>query len=137
MEGKWCLRCSLLFLSCVALSQAAKKASQTNSDSAGDTSYCFRATLAEYNAGFEEAFQFKLGENVTIYTNCLSFGQNRELNTAVVSGRNESGATEVFEFVCRGNALLAFDSARSFSNRSSQACVDCSITVEEACVMRE
>ena len=121
----------------MALSQAAKKASQTNSDSAGDTSYCFRATLAEYNAGFEEAFQFKLGENVTIYTNCLSFGQNRELNTAVVSGRNESGATEVFEFVCRGNALLAFDSARSFSNRSSQACVDCSITVEEACVMRE
>ena len=122
------LLCSLLLSACTVLLWAQEEGEV-------EIDYCFRPLLSQYNVLFEEAFEFKL-ENATTYVNCMSFGENRELKTAVVSGENETGSMEVFEFVCRGNGLLAFDSSRPFSTvTANNTCVEC--TDEGACSMRK
>ena len=124
-----CVLRSLLLLACTVLVWAQEEGE-------AEIDYCFRPSLSEYNVIFEEAFEFRLG-NATTYVNCMSFGENRELKIAVVSGRNEAGGTEVFEFVCRGNGLLAFDSSRAFSTVTvNNTCVECSDAVD-ACSARK
>ena len=103
-----------------------------------DSGACYRSTLAEYEALFLEAFTDKLAEP-SIYINCMSFGQDKALETAIVSG-NGSTVEQVLRFECKGQTLFVFESEREFSTKRNESCLECASRespTEDACLVRE
>ena len=129
------LVCAVVFL---GANDAAEEAGSDEGSKSEDV--CYQPELSQYGDLFREAFAVSLGEDVQVYINCMSFGENGELETAVVSGRNESGnETGVFTFKCGGSALIAFESERTFSKMETESCLECdtSSTTGDACVTRK
>ena len=100
-----------------------------------DSGACYRSTLAEYEALFLEAFT----DEPSIYINCMSFGQDKALETAIVSG-NGSTVEQVLRFECKGETLFVFESEREFSTERNESCLECASRespTEDACLVRE
>lgn len=112
-------------------------ANQAIEETASENTNCYKQELSEYSDLFLDVFSIKLGENVDIYINCMSFGSSRELHTAIVSGRHND-TTEVLEFKCETNILLALESEREFSTSINTSCLDCAdSTTGDACIARK
>ena len=120
-------------------------ASEGGADS-NTTSVCYRSTLSEYETLFKDAFTLKLEESgadnsdVSIYINCMSFGQDKELETAIVSGNASTAGEQVLRFKCQGDMLFVLESEREFSTERNESCLECAgpeSTAEDACLVRE
>jgi hypothetical protein len=129
------LKYFLPVLACAALFLVVTKAVEDTEGATGKaSSTCYKSELSGYRGLFEEAFEMKL-ESMAVYINCMSFNEEGELDSAIVSGNGSSGE-HVLEFSCKGNTLLALDSERPFNTTESLSCFSCATdpAAEDACV---
>ena len=130
------LRLLLLLLSCaIPFLVAAKTTEHTGSTT------CYKSEFSEYRSLFEDAFEIKQedADNIEVYINCMSFNENGEFESAIVSANSSTGIERVLAFACRGNTLFAFESERDFNTTESTSCFDCATDspMEDACTSRK
>jgi hypothetical protein len=114
-------------------------------DDAGEnsetTSGCYRSKLSEYETLFRNGFALKFEETgatdstVSVYINCMSFGQDKELETAIVS---TAAGEQVLRFTCQEDMLFVLESEREFSKDRNESCLECAgpeSTAEDACLV--
>lgn len=132
------LRLVLLLLACTTPFFVAAK---TTEDTGSTT--CYKSEFSDYRNLFDEAFEINLqledADNIEVYINCMSFNQNGELETAVVSGNSSTGDQSVVDFTCKGNTLFASESERAFNTTESTSCFSCATdsSTQDACVTRK
>ena len=137
---------SILVFWGLLLSGTEAASEEGESESSEATSGCYRPTLSEYEELFREGFTVKTEEtgsndsDVSIYINCMSFGSDYALKTAIVSG-NASTTEQVLRFTCRGDILLVLESQREFSTERNESCLTCSEESDShsgnACLIRK
>ena len=131
------LRRLLLLLACTTPFLGAAK----TTEDAGSTT-CYKSEFSEYRSLFEDAFEIKQEDagNIEVYINCMSFNENGELESAIVSVNSSTGDERVWDFACRGNTLFAFELIeRDFNTTESTSCFDCATDslTEDACTSRK
>ena len=129
------LRLLLLLLACITpFLESAKTTEDTGSTT------CYKSEFSEYRSLFEDAFEIKQedADNIEVYINCMSFNENGELESAIVSF-NSTGDPRVLDFTCRGNTLFVLESERDFNTTESTSCFGCATnsSMEDACTSRK
>jgi hypothetical protein len=134
-----------LLLVCWGLVLWGSEAADEAGENSETTSGCYRSQLSEYETLFRNAFALKFEETgatestVSVYINCMSFGQDKELETAIVSGNVSSAAGEqVLRFTCQEDMLFVLESEREFSKDRNESCLECAgpePTAEDACLV--
>ena len=136
-----------LLLVCWGLVLWGSEAADEAGENSETTSGCYRSQLSEYETLFRNAFALKFEETgatestVSVYINCMSFRQDKELETAIVSGNVSTAAGEqVLRFTCQEDMLFVLESEREFSKDRNESCLECAgpeSTAEDACLFRE
>lgn len=115
----------LLLLSCVALGAANEEAGGKEAEKTSSTS---GPSCDVSHSRLETIFREVISEELTLYVNCLSFGETGELRNGVLSGVNETGgAGERLFFRCVEGLIITTSSSHdpSAQNMTSQACSSC------------